>query len=129
MLQGFKKFDLSIGPISVSITNNGLNFSKTAVVRMNKCSYVTFHIDEDGQRIAIQEATKDEESAVKFFDEKKKAIAVRWNNQDLLNTISRMMGWDLSMESYKALGEFLPEEKAIIFDLTKSTSMSSNLKE
>lgn len=122
MLEGFVKYDISVGPISVTITSNGLSFSKTAVIRMDKCAYVTFHIDESGKRIAIQKSSADEESAVKFLESEKKSISVRWNNHDLLKTLSKMMNWDLSQNSYKAEGEYIPEENAIIFSLKEAKS-------
>lgn len=125
MLQGFKLYDLSIGPISLSVTSNGVAFSKTAVIRMEKCKYVTFYIDEIGQRVAIQRADEKDPGAAKFFDDSKKTVSVRWNNQDLLNTISKIMGWDLERDTYKIIGEFWPEENAIMFDLTKASCTSA----
>ena len=46
-LAGFKKFNLSTGISSISITQNGVAFSKTAVLRMEKAPYVCVYIDEE----------------------------------------------------------------------------------
>ena len=45
-----------IGHLYVSITDNGIAFSKAAIVRIGKPEYVIFMIDEEGKRIAIQKA-------------------------------------------------------------------------
>ena len=93
-LAGFKKFNLSTGISSISITQNGVAFSKTAVLRMEKAPYVCVYIDEEGKRFAIQEATENDESATRFYNNQK-VIAVRWNNKELLKTIQKMMNWEL----------------------------------
>lgn len=119
MLEGFKKFNVSIGTISISVTKNGISFSRTAVIRMEKAEYVCLYIDEQTKRIAIVQAQENEEGATKFY-KNQKTVAVRWNNTELLKTICKMMEWDLSSNLYKVEGEFIPEEKAIIFDLKRA---------
>ena len=54
MLDGFKQYNMAVGTSSVSITDNGIAFSKAAIVRIGKPEYVIFMIDEEGKRIAIQ---------------------------------------------------------------------------
>ena len=56
MLDGFKQNNMAVGSSSVSITDNGIAFSKAAIVRIGKPEYVIFMIDEEGKRIAIQKA-------------------------------------------------------------------------
>lgn len=125
MLEGFEKVNLAIGMISVSISANGVSFSKSAVVRMGKCKYVTFYIDFKEKRIAIQKSSEGEEGAIKFYGGQK-IVTVRWNNKELLKTISLMMGWQLDKGIvYKADGEYLAENQAIIFDLKKARKMKS----
>ena len=124
MLEGFKKFNVTVGPSSVTIGKNGLGFSKTAVIRMNKCEYVCLLINEESKKIAIQECRASDESATKFYANQKTS-SVRWNNRELLNTLTQMMNWDLSEKNYKIEGEYLSEEKALVFDLTKAKVVSS----
>lgn len=124
MLEGFKRYDITVGTISVSITDNGISFSKAAIVRMGKPEYVIFMIDEENKRIAIQKSEKDEEGAIKFYSEKN-VISVRWNNKELLKTISQMMDWQLTGNIYRADGDYISSEVAIIFDLKKAEKSSS----
>ena len=57
-------------------------------------------------------------------DKKSNQLSVRWNGRDLLNTISEMMGWDLSSESYKVLGTHLIEESAMLFELDSAEEIN-----
>ena len=53
-------------------------------------------------------------------DDANKVFSVRWNFRDLICTIKTMMDWDLSIDSFRAYGEMLEEEDAMIFDLSKA---------
>jgi len=120
MLEKFKKVNLTAGLPYVSITDNGMTFSKNAVVKMGKPKYVVLLINEDDKMIAIQICDENEESAIQFA-KNTKSINVRINNKDFLNTLSRLMNWDLKEEGYRVLGEWYESEQVMIFDLTKVT--------
>lgn len=124
MLEGFKQYNMTIGTASVSITENGIAFSKTTIVKMDKVPYVKLFIDEGNKRIAIQKANKDDEGAINFYSNQK-IISVRWNNKELLKTIARMMEWELSGNVYKVDGDYIAEDEAMIFDLKKAEKTSS----
>ena len=40
--------------------------------------------------------------------------------------ISKMMEWDLEEASYKIIGEYYPEESAILFDMKRAESISND---
>lgn len=122
MLDGFEKFEASPGTASVSITSHGVGFSKTAVLRMSKCEYVVIFIDYSGKRFAVQKCDKDESGATKFYHGQRNT-SVRWNNKELIKTLSKMMDWDLSKKAYKVDGEYLPDEQALVFDLKNATTI------
>lgn len=124
MLEGFKQYNLTIGTASVSITSNGIAFSKSTVVKMEKSPYVKFYIDDNEKRIAIQKAQKDDDGAIGFYNGQK-IISVRWNNRELLKTIAKMMGWNLDGMIYKVDGDYIPEEEAMIFDLKNAEQIPS----
>lgn len=119
MLDGFERFDLSPGLAAITITANGIGFSKTAVQRMGKCEYVVALIDYSGKRFAVQKCEEGDDGATKFY-RGQKTIAVRWNNKELIKTLCSMMGWDVSHRSYKVNGDYEPDEDAIIFDLSSA---------
>lgn len=124
MLEGFKQYNMTIGTASVSITENGIAFSKTTVVKMDKVQYVRLYIDENNKKIAIQKAKKEDEGSIAFYNNQK-IISVRWNNKELLKTIAGMMDWNLSGTVYKVDGDYIAEEEAMIFDLKKAEKTSS----
>lgn len=128
MLEGFRTLNLTIGIPSISVTINGIGFSKAAILKMGKPENVLLMIDEQGKRIAIQVCEENDEDATPFLKNKKN-ISVRWNNKDLLNTISKMMSWDLEQTGYKVEGEYLNDEKAMIFELEKATVLNGNEKD
>ena len=124
MLEGFKQYNMTIGTASVSITENGIAFSKTTIVKMDKVPYVKLFIDEGNKRIAIQKANKEDEGVINFYSNQK-IVSVRWNNKELLKTIARMMDWELSGNVYKVDGDYIAEDEAMIFDLKKAEKTSS----
>lgn len=124
MLEGFKQYNMTIGTASVSITENGIAFSKTTIVKMDKVPYVKLFIDEGNKRIAIQKAKKEDEGAINFYSNQK-IVSVRWNNKELLKTIARMMDWELSGNVYKVDGDYIAEDEAMIFDLKEAEKTSS----
>lgn len=120
MLEKFKKVNLTTGLPYMSITDNGITFSKNAVVKMGRPNYVVLLMNDDDKQIAIKVCDKEEESAIQFA-KSVKVINVRWNNKDFLNTLSKLMSWDLKEEGYRVLGEWYDNEQAMLFDLTKAT--------
>lgn len=124
MLEGFKKYNMTIGTASVSVTENGIAFSKSAIVKMNKARYVVLYINEDSKQIAIQECQENDEEAIDFY-RGQKTISVRWNNKELLRTIENMMDWQLKGYVYRVDGDYYSKEKTMIFDLTKAEKSQS----
>lgn len=77
--------------------------------------------------IAVQPCDDSDENATPFFKAKKSGlITVRWNNGELISTISKLMEWDLSKNIYRIDGNFLDEEKAMVFDLKSAKSTNEN---
>lgn len=124
MLDGFKQYNMSVGKSTVSVTENGVSFSKTCVLKMEKCQYVRLFIDETDKRIAIQKAQKEDDGSIAFYNEQK-IVSVRWNNKELLKTIAKMMEWELRGNVYRADGDYLASEEAMIFDLKVAEKTST----
>lgn len=125
VLDGFKTFNFSEGTAYVSVTSNGVTFNKAVVMKLGYPKYVVLLIDETSKRIAVQACEEGTENAVNFYKPKKaNVISVRWNGRDLLNTIKGMMQWDLDKNSYRAEGELIREEKAMLFDLNQASRLS-----
>lgn len=114
--ENFKPVNLTIGVPSVSITLNGVTFSKAAIVKMGAPEYVVLMINETDKQLAIVKAEKDAENSTPFV-RNKKSLNVRYNNKDFLNTLEKLMGWNLAQQGYKALGEYLGDDNALVFNL------------
>ena len=128
MLEGFEKYNVSPGLVSMTITPNGIGFSKTAVERMERCEYVIVMIDYAGKRFAVQRSDEDEEGSSKFYRGGRN-VSVRWNNKELINTLCGLMNWDISDHSYKVNGVYSRDDNALIFDLKTAEPSSRNRKE
>ena len=125
ILENFKPFNFNEGAPYVSITNNGMTFNKSVVMKLDYPEFVVLLIDENSKRIAIQKCDSNTQNAAPFYKKKKSnVISVRWNGRDLLNTIQSMRGWDLGKSGFRIDGVLLKEEHAMLFDLTTASTLS-----
>ena len=124
-LERFRAFNFSEGLASASITNNGVTFNKSVVLKLGCPEFVKLLIDDEGKQIAIQCCSEDAENATSFFKRRNNdVISVRWNSKDLLNTLQDLMDWDLRKKGYKVEGTLLREEKAMLFNLNEARELS-----
>ena len=126
MLEGFKVVNLMTGQSNISISENGLSFSKTAILKMGKPEYVNFLINSEEKMIAIQVTDENDSSATNFLNPHKKSITVRWNNKELLNDLAKLMDWDFKEFYYKVNGDYAEAQQAMIFNLNEAVAMSYN---
>ncbi len=127
MLKGFEVVNLTIGSPYISITKNGVTFNKASIVKLGKPACVKLLMNKSDKMIAVQSCNDLDENATAFYKPKKSGlITVRWNNGELINTISRLMSWNLNEDGYRIDGDFLDEENAMVFDLKKAKSISEN---
>lgn len=124
MLEGFKQYNLINGIASISISENGVGFSKACVLKMNKCRYAKLFIDKINKRIAIQAAETEDDGAIPFFNDQK-STSVRWNNKELLKTLAQLMDCDFDKKVYRIDGDYYADEQAMIFDLKKAALQPS----
>ena len=126
VFENFKAFNFEEGVPTVSITKNGVNFNKAVVMKLGYPEYVQLLINDETKQVAVKVCSEDSENSVVFYKNKdtQKAIFVRWNVRDLLNTIVDFTGWDLSKASYKVCGSLIKEEKAILFDFNEAKPIS-----
>lgn len=124
-LEGFKAFNFNEGVPYVSVTNNGMTFNKSVVMKLDYPEHVLLLINEEAKQIAVQRCSKETSNAVAFYKQGKSnnVISVRWNGRDLLNTIQALMDWNLSKCGYRIDGVLLKEEHAMLFDLTHASEL------
>ena len=123
-LSNFKAFDFTEGVPYVSITNNGLTFNKSVIMKLQYPCWVKLLINETDKQIAIQVCNENDDKAVQFYKEKSSGIlSVRWNAKDLINTISRICDWDLKQHAYRVNGLLITDAPIMLFDLKEAISM------
>lgn len=113
----FKPFTLTSGPSTMTVSKSGVSFSRTSVIKLNKTRYARLLIDYKDKMVAVQEAEKDDENAVPFYNPKRKIITARWNYVDLINSIANLMDWNIKKHTYRINGEYIEAQKALVFDL------------
>ena len=69
-LSNFKTFDFSEGVPYISITNNGITFNKSVIMKMKYPAYVKLLINEAEKQIAVQTCEEDDDKSVQFYKEK-----------------------------------------------------------
>ncbi|WP_413476291.1 hypothetical protein [Latilactobacillus fuchuensis] len=119
-LEKFKPVILTSGPSTMTIAKSGVSFSQASVIKLNKSEFVRILMNSDDRMILIEEASKEDEQAVPFFNPNRKVITARWNYSDFNNSLSQMMEWDTDENTYKVHGTYLENEKAMLFDLNKA---------
>ncbi|REC32986.1 hypothetical protein CF160_11335 [Enterococcus pseudoavium] len=125
-LENFKTYTVTSGLPTMTVSNYGVSFSKAAVVRLGKPEFVKLLVNSEEKMFAVQTSDSSDEDANVFYRKKSNGvITARWNSKELLQTISKMMNWDLDNASYKVSGEYFPEDMAIIFDLRNAEVVSS----
>ncbi len=124
-LSKFKAFDFSEGVPYVSVTNNGLTFNKSVIMKMGYPKYVRMLTNEEDRQIALQICNENDDKAVLFYKEKASGVlSVRWNSKDLINTVARIGNWDLNNNSYRVSGVYIPEDSIMLFELDKASAMT-----
>lgn len=125
VFEGFSAFNFDEGVPYVSVTKNGVSFNKSVIMKLNYPSNVVLLINPESKKIAIKCCDESTPNSVAFYKNKENSnvLCVRWNAKDLLDTIEKMMEWDLESSGYRAGGILLNEEKAMLFDLSMAKSI------
>lgn len=125
-LDGFEVFNFNVGIPSASITSNGITFNRSVSIKLGFPPYVRLLINRERKQIAIVPCDKSTDQSAAFYREnyeKDPVRSVRWNNRDLMNTLSDLLNCDFRTTSFKVEGKLLNEGPAIMFDLTKAEPM------
>lgn len=121
-LNNFSVVSLTKGLPNMSISQYGISFNKTTIIKLGKPAKVKLMIDDTNKILAIVKPSEEDDiqTLANFLAENKKTISVRWNNADLLERICEMLEIDtLEKENYKVTGEFDKNLNAMFFDLKK----------
>lgn len=120
MFENFKKINLTVGLATITLSANGLSFSKTSISKLGCAKRVNILLNEESKQLAIQ-ACSDDDTEGTPFAKNKNVQFVRWNNRDFIKTISRLIGVNLGANNYRIEGEYISSENALLFDLNNFT--------
>ena len=116
--------------LNIEIFNNGqvlanayYHFSKGVVAKLGKPSRVELLINDIDKQFIIRACNINKICSNAFYKENSKTKYVRWNNKNLLMTIANIMDCDLSKYAYRVDGQYIIEEKAILFDLNNAVKV------
>lgn len=124
---GFKAFDFSEGTPKISVTANGVTFSRGVANKLGKPEYIVLMINDEKHQIVIKRAIKETKFCYRFYRQSKRRedkniVSVRISNTELLSKISRLMNWNFALYSYSVEG-ILVDDKTILFDLNNAKIM------
>lgn len=124
----FQPLDRVAGKPAISVTRNGVGFSKQALSRLEYAHYVQMFINKVDKQLGIRKCEKDSSGAMKFVPEKKDKIdSLRWNNPNFTDNIKSLVSKELAAINFVCDGEFLEEEDmpTLLFDFTKARPLDN----
>ena len=120
MLEGFEPLTIATGGMRMTVTKNGVSFSKGALEKLHCAQYVIPLIDRAGKRFAIAACKEEAKNAKRFYRDGGTADGVRWNERDLITTLSDLVGKNLEEHGITVDGIYSGEDDALIFDLNNA---------
>lgn len=120
MLDGFEPLTIASGGIRMTVTRNGVSFSKGALEKLRCTEFVLPLIDRVGKRFAIVTCGEGAKNAKAFYRGGEVADGVRWNERDLIATFSKLVGKNLEENGVTIDGVYSEEDDALVFDFNRA---------
>ena len=119
VLDGFELFQPDNSRPFITLRSHSITFSKRAVECLEYTEYVHMYIDETHKKVAFQVAQLDSRSMV-FYQKPQpgKNMLVRISNKDIAFKLAALAGIQVDKRGIRCFGEYIEEEKLIMFDLT-----------
>ncbi len=122
----FQPLDRVAGKPTISVTRNGVGFSKQALSRLEYAHYVQMFINKVDKQLGIRKCEKDSQGAVKFVSEKKDKIdSLRWSNPVFVDDIKGLVSKELAETSFVCEGNCIEDDgmPTLLFDFTKAVPL------
>ena len=118
--EGLELVNDALGKPFITLRNYFITFSKLAIEYLDYAPYIHMYINKE-KRIAVIQACEHDAAAIPFFKEpeKGKQILVRIMNSQTSHRLMDVAGVDDCGKGIRYYGEYLPEDHAIVFDLSK----------
>ncbi len=116
----FKPMERISGRAMMTVTKNGVSFSKQAVAKLSYPHYVQIFINKKGRLLGVKACEENDSNSIKFVNSSKdKVDYVRWNNSDFTSEINSLVSKEIAEKGYKIEAEYLVEENALLFNFDK----------
>jgi len=127
-LDKFRPYEKVSGVASISLTKNGLGFSKTAVIKMGRPNFLELLINDDDKQLAFVATNTQGANVYRCMAGKseKDSANFRINAKDLLYTISAMMSCSIDELNFRVVGEFFDNNRIMLVDLKKAKRINDN---
>ena len=113
----YKPMERIAGRAVLTVTKNGVSFSKQAVSKLSYTHYVQIFINKNEKKLGVRVCDEKDANSIKFVNNSRdKVDYVRWNNSDFTSEINSLVSPDVAAKGYKVEGEYLEEENALLFD-------------
>lgn len=112
----FKPMERIAGRAMMTVTRNGVSFSKQAVAKLSYPHFVQIFINKKDKMLGVKACEESAPNAIRFINSTKdKVDYVRWNNNDFTSGINSLVSKEIAEKGYKIEAEYLEEENALLF--------------
>ena len=112
----FKPMERIAGRAMMTVTKNGVAFSKQAVAKLSYAHYVQIFINKKAKMLGVKACKEEDDNSIKFVNSSKEKVDyVRWNNNDFTSEINSLVSREIAEKGYKVEAEFLEDENALLF--------------
>lgn len=124
----FQLMEKVAGKPAISVTKNGVGFSKQVLSRLGYAHYVLIYINKVDKQLGIKACDGDTPGSMRFVPESKERVdSLRWNNPSFKDDIKSLVSKDLAEINFVCDGEYLEEEAALLFDFTKARPLENKV--
>ena len=119
-LEGFQIMASGRAKPFITLRDASITFSKSAIECLEYTGFVHMYVDEAGRRAAFQ-ACEDDEKAFIFYQKPKpgRSMLVRLSGKKFSGKLMELAGIEKCDGGIRFYGEFVEEEKLLIFDMSK----------
>ena len=117
----FQLMEKVAGQPAISVTKNGVGFSKQVLSRLGYSHFVLIYINKVDKQLAIKACNQQEKGSIRFVPEKKEKVdSLRWNNPSFRDDIKSLVAKELAEDNFICDGVYVEEDNALLFDFTKA---------
>ena len=117
----FQLMEKVVGKPAISVTKNGVGFSKQVLSRLGYSHFVLIFINKVDKQLAIKACSSNTPGSMRFVPESKEKVdSLRWNNPVFKDDIKSLVSKELTNTNFVCDGEYIEEDAALLFDFTKA---------